>query len=108
MPLSKPLKGLNGEDVFEIPVPNDTNVIISIIGANRNPDIWGPDSMEWIPERWLAPLPPSISSAHIPGVYSHLYVVHGCTIPFSALTWGYRYPRMTFIGGGRACMYALR
>ncbi|EDR02322.1 uncharacterized protein LACBIDRAFT_309740 [Laccaria bicolor S238N-H82] len=83
MPLSKPLKGLNGEDVYEIPVPNNTNVIISIIGANRNPDIWGPNSMEWIPERWLAPLPPSISSAHIPGVYSHL---------------------MTFIGGGRACI----
>ncbi|EDR05287.1 uncharacterized protein LACBIDRAFT_303035 [Laccaria bicolor S238N-H82] len=60
-----------------------TNVMISIIGANRNPDIWGPDSLEWIPERWLSPLPSSVSDAHVPGIYSHL---------------------MMFMGGGRACV----
>ncbi|KAJ3837654.1 hypothetical protein F5878DRAFT_685093 [Lentinula raphanica] len=36
------------------------------------------------PERWLSPLPGELADARIPGVYSHL---------------------MTFIGGGRSCMY---
>ncbi|KIK05286.1 hypothetical protein K443DRAFT_641813 [Laccaria amethystina LaAM-08-1] len=83
MPLSKPLRGLNGEEIHEILVPNNTNLFISIIEANRNPDIWGPDALEWIPERWLSPLPSSVSDAHVPGIYSHL---------------------MTFLGGGRACI----
>lgn len=72
MPLSKPLRGLNGEEINEILVPNNTNLFISIIEANRNPDIWGPDALEWIPERWLSPLPSSVSDAHVPGIYSHL------------------------------------
>ncbi|KIK05288.1 hypothetical protein K443DRAFT_3951 [Laccaria amethystina LaAM-08-1] len=83
LPLSKPLEGVNGELIHEILVPNNTNVMISIIGANRNPDIWGPDSLEWIPERWFSPLPSSVPDAHVPGIYSHL---------------------MTFMGGGRACV----
>lgn len=83
LPLSKPLRGLNGKEIYEILVPNNTNLFISIIEANRNPDIWGPDALEWIPERWLSPLPSSVSDAHVPGIYSHL---------------------MTFLGGGRACI----
>ncbi|EDR05341.1 uncharacterized protein LACBIDRAFT_303213 [Laccaria bicolor S238N-H82] len=56
----------------EISVPNNTNLFTSIIEANRNPDIWGPDALEWIPEQWLSPLPSSVSDAHVPGIYSHL------------------------------------
>jgi len=74
MPLSKPLRGLNGEEIHEILVPNNTNLFISIMEANRNPGIWGPDALEWIPERWLCPLPSSVSDAHVPGIYSHLLV----------------------------------
>jgi len=59
----------------EIPVPNNTNVIISMYASNRNPEIWGPDSYEWKPERWLSPLPQTVIDARIPGVYSHLYVL---------------------------------
>lgn len=55
MPLSKPLTGLNGEEIHEILVPNNTNLFISITEANRNPDIWSPGALEWIPERWLSP-----------------------------------------------------
>lgn len=83
MPLSKPIKGLNGKEIYEIPILNNTNVIISILAANRNPEIWGSDCLEWIPERWLTPLPSSVTDAHIPGIYSHL---------------------MTFLAGGRACL----
>jgi len=82
LPLSTPIKGLDGRKITEVPIPNNTNVIVGILAANRNPEIWGPDSYEWKPERWLA-LPDSVSGARIPGVYSNL---------------------MTFGGGSRACI----
>lgn len=56
---------------------------ISIQETNQDPEIWGPDSGEWKPERWLSPLPDSVLNARIQGVYSHL---------------------MTFIGGSKACI----
>ncbi|KAF9002258.1 cytochrome P450 [Cyathus striatus] len=83
LPLSSPLKGVNGKDIPEVYVPKGTNVYVSILAANRNREIWGEDVMEWNPERWLNPLPESVKEAHIPGIYSNL---------------------MTFIGGGRACI----
>ncbi|KAF9002247.1 cytochrome P450 [Cyathus striatus] len=83
LPLSTPLKGVDGKDIPEIYVPKGTNVFVSILASNRNPEIWGEDVMEWKPERWLSPLPNSVKDAHIPGIYSNM---------------------MTFIGGGRACI----
>ncbi|KAF8807052.1 cytochrome P450 [Phlegmacium glaucopus] len=83
LPLSAPIKGLNGQEITELPIPNNTNVIVGILALNRNPEIWGSDSYEWKPERWLTPLPNSVSAANIPGIYSNL---------------------MTFLGGGRACI----
>jgi len=83
LPLAKPIKGINGEDVHEIPIPNGTNIHISVLNSNRNPELWGPDAEEWKPERWLNPLPDALIDAHVPGVYSHL---------------------MTFLGGGRSCI----
>jgi len=72
LPLSTPIRGLDGREMHEIPIPNNTNVIVGIMAANRNPEIWGPDSYEWKPERWLQPLPDTVPGAHLPGVYSHL------------------------------------
>ncbi|KAF9815150.1 hypothetical protein IEO21_04768 [Rhodonia placenta] len=83
MPLSKPLRGVDGTLIHEIPVPKGTEVVVGIRAANRNPDLWGPDSDEWKPERWLSPLPDTVTNAHVPGVYSNL---------------------MTFLGGSRACI----
>ncbi|KAF9238636.1 cytochrome P450 [Melanogaster broomeanus] len=83
LPFSTPIKGINGAEIHDIMVPKGTNVIISILAANRNREIWGEDALEWKPDRWLKPLPLSVTEAHIPGVYSHL---------------------MTFSGGGRACL----
>ncbi|KAF8807043.1 cytochrome P450 [Phlegmacium glaucopus] len=83
LPLSTPIKGLDGRKITEVLIPNNTSVVVGILAANRNPEIWGSDSYEWKPERWLTPLPESVISAHLPGVYSHL---------------------MTFIGGGSACI----
>ena len=72
LPFSKPIKGLDGQEITEVLVPNNTNIIIGIFASNRNPEIWGPDSYDWKPERWLNPLPNSVYAAHIPGVYSNL------------------------------------
>ena len=67
-----------------MPIPNNTDIIVGILGANRNPEVWGPDSYEWRPERWLTALPDSVSAAHIPGVYSNLWV-H--LIPSKRMSW---------------------
>ncbi|RXW23123.1 hypothetical protein EST38_g2750 [Candolleomyces aberdarensis] len=58
-------------------------VVRETLRLNTSPDLWGSDSYEWKPERWLAPLPEKLTEARIPGVYSHL---------------------MTFVGGGRSCI----
>ncbi|KAF8966255.1 cytochrome P450 [Flammula alnicola] len=83
LPLSTPIKGLDGQDVHEIPIPNNTDIYVGIMASNRNPELWGLDAEEWKPERWLSPLPETVAAAHLPGIYSHL---------------------LTFSGGGRACI----
>ena len=72
MPLSKPIRGLDGTLINEIPVPEGTIVLIGMLASNRNAELWGPDAEEWKPERWLNPLPKAVTEAHIPGIYSHL------------------------------------
>ncbi|KAJ2926779.1 hypothetical protein H1R20_g10302, partial [Candolleomyces eurysporus] len=83
LPFSKPIIGKDGKEMTEVLVPKGTKVFPSILGSNRNPDVWGSDAYEWKPERWLEGLPESVTGSKIPGIYSHL---------------------MTFIGGGRACI----
>ena len=72
LPLSTPITGIDGRVMHEIIVPKDTNVTVSILNCNRDPALWGPDSYEWKPERWLSPLPDTVKQAPIPGVYSNL------------------------------------
>ncbi|KAH8115657.1 cytochrome P450 [Phellopilus nigrolimitatus] len=84
LPLAFPLRPGDGKaEIKEIPLKKKTTVIVSILGANRSKAIWGNDANEWKPERWLQPLPESVATAHLPGVYSQM---------------------MTFLGGGRACI----
>ena len=84
MPLATPVTGLDGQSLSEVFVPNGTPIIISVININRSTKIWGPDAKEWKPERWLNPLPETVTNARVPGVYSNV---------------------LTFAGGSRACMY---
>ena len=72
MPLAEPIHGINGELIKEIPVPKDTAIVIGIRACNRNKALWGEDALEFKPERWLSPLPETLSNAHVPGVYSNL------------------------------------
>ena len=90
--------------MHEIVVPKDTTIIMSIINYNRDPALWGPDSYEWKPERWLSPLPDTIMEAPAPGIYSHLWVTTFFCIVNYLADHQLKHGRMTFLGGGRACM----
>ncbi|KAI0028309.1 cytochrome P450 [Vararia minispora EC-137] len=84
LPLAHPYTDVNGKEHRELFVPGGgTMVYVSIVGVNRDKAIWGPDAGEWKPERWLSPLPDSVTEARIPGVYANL---------------------LTFIGGRSACI----
>ncbi|OSX56068.1 hypothetical protein POSPLADRAFT_1161078 [Postia placenta MAD-698-R-SB12] len=83
LPLSEPIRGLDGKMIHEIPVAKGTEVLVGMWACNVNVSIWGEDSLEWKPERWLSGLPNSVKNAAVPGVYSNL---------------------MTFLGGKRACI----
>ncbi|EED78842.1 predicted protein [Postia placenta Mad-698-R] len=83
LPLSEPICGVDGTMIREIPIPKGTELLIGIFGCNVSKSLWGEDSLEWKPERWLSPLPRAVTEASIPGVYSNL---------------------MSFIGGKRACI----
>ena len=72
LPLSKTITSTNGKLMNEIIIPKDTTIIMSLIDCNRDPEIWGPDAAEWKPERWLSPLPDTVTEAKVPGVYSNL------------------------------------
>ena len=70
--LSPPIIDKNGKELTEIAVPSGTIIMVSILGINRDPAIWGEDAAEWKPERWLSPLPSSVTDARVPGVYANM------------------------------------
>ncbi|KAH9858559.1 cytochrome P450 [Lenzites betulinus] len=84
IPLTTPVRGLDGELITAIPLSKDSRVIVDMAASNIDPALWGPDASEWRPERWLAgSVPKEVEEAHIPGVFSNM---------------------MTFIAGHRACI----
>ncbi|KAH9899237.1 cytochrome P450 [Cubamyces lactineus] len=100
----------SGRETSVVHVPAGTNVIVSILGANRSKRVWGPDANEWRPERWLAQAPAGERGGiSVAGT--------GVDLEFGdesqAVTEGsekeVRYPgvygsMMTFFGGSRACI----
>ena len=60
--------------IDRIHVQAGTMVVVGAAAVNRDPAIWGPDADQWIPERWLHPLPETVIDAYLPGVYSHMWV----------------------------------
>ncbi|KAJ7670000.1 cytochrome P450 [Mycena polygramma] len=82
LPLSVPITGIDGRRVDVIAVPKGTEVYIAIAAANHNKAIWGPDALEFKPERW--------KNGHAQGVTVKMSGVYGNT--------------MTFVGGGRSCI----
>ena len=74
MPLSEPVRGVDGRAITEIPIPKGTTVILNLRACNTNKALWGEDAHEWKPERWLKPLPRAVEDARIPGIYANLCV----------------------------------
>ncbi|KAH6909120.1 cytochrome P450 [Coprinopsis sp. MPI-PUGE-AT-0042] len=83
LPLYRPIRGTDGKEITELLFRKGSSVFISILSCNRSRDLWGPDALEWKPERWFNDLPKELIEAKVPGVYSNL---------------------MTFLGGSRACI----
>lgn len=73
MPLGSPLV-VKENTLSELFIPANTGIIIGVKAVNTSPELWGPDAGEWKPERWLSPLPDSITNAGIPGVYANTCV----------------------------------
>ena len=76
--------GVNGVPMKEIPVPKGTTIYVAIRASNLDKRIWGEDALEFKPERWLSPLPSSVTEARIPGIYSNLYVTKFTTHQLAA------------------------
>lgn len=67
------MTGIDGKPIHELIVPAHTMVWVNVLGVNRDKEVWGPDADEWKPERWLAPLPTTVTDAHIPNVFANTY-----------------------------------
>ncbi|KAJ7271259.1 cytochrome P450 [Mycena rebaudengoi] len=80
IPLSTPYTDTSGTMHESLRILKGQEVVIPILALNRDPDIWGPDALEFKPERWEAPTPITTS---IPGVWGHM---------------------LTFLGGPRSCI----
>ncbi|KAJ7262670.1 cytochrome P450 [Mycena haematopus] len=79
VPLATPIKDINGTVHDTLKITKGQTIMIPILAMNRDKTIWGPDAMEFIPERWES----GSMSNSIPGVWGHI---------------------LTFLGGPRACI----
>ncbi|KAK7060609.1 hypothetical protein VNI00_001375 [Paramarasmius palmivorus] len=73
IPIMHPVRSADGKTMIDhVAVEPKTDLIISIIGYNRNKDVWGDDAEQWIPERWLEPPRQSVIDAKLPAVFSNI------------------------------------
>ncbi|KAJ6609032.1 cytochrome P450 [Mycena sp. CBHHK59/15] len=72
IPLWRPITGADGSEVHTLNVAKGTDFILVVVAAHRDPEIWGEDALEFKPERWISPLPDTVSDAALPGVYFQL------------------------------------
>nr|GAT54231.1 predicted protein [Mycena chlorophos] len=78
VPLATPYTDVNGVVHETLQIYKGQTIMIPILAMNRDERIWGPDSREFVPERWEKDI-----SNSIPGVWGHM---------------------LTFLGGPRACI----
>jgi cytochrome P450 len=72
LPLSTPIVGVNGQTLESITIPKSTQLLLGLMATNTDEAIWGEDAHEWKPERWMKPLPGTVTDARIPGVYANM------------------------------------
>ncbi|KAJ7718641.1 cytochrome P450 [Mycena metata] len=76
--LGTPFTDSKGKVQDSVRVRKGDSISIPILALNRDAEIWGPDAMEFVPERWE-----TAASNNIPGIWGHM---------------------LTFIGGPRSCI----
>ncbi|ODN76875.1 hypothetical protein L202_05462 [Cryptococcus amylolentus CBS 6039] len=85
LPLATPVVGRDGRVLDSVALNRGTTVLMPNLNVNTSEDIWGPTASQFIPDRFLDPIPelyPATTKA-VPGVYHNL---------------------MTFLGGSRNCI----
>ncbi|TYJ59084.1 hypothetical protein B9479_000073 [Cryptococcus floricola] len=85
LPLATPVVGRDGRVLDSVALNKGTTVLMPNLNVNTSEDIWGPTASQFIPDRFLDPIPelyPATTKA-VPGVYHNL---------------------MTFLGGSRNCI----
>ncbi|KAF7375723.1 hypothetical protein MSAN_00461800 [Mycena sanguinolenta] len=80
VPLAEPVTDTRGVVHETLRFRKGEMRFIPIVAMNRDVEIWGLDAMEFIPERWQAPIP---GASAIPGIWGHM---------------------LTFLGGPRSCI----
>jgi hypothetical protein len=71
LPLRTPIYGTDGTQIHELPLRKGQDVWVAISTLNRSKTIWGLDADQWVPDRFMRPLPESVAEASVPGVYSN-------------------------------------
>ncbi|KAG6373384.1 cytochrome P450 [Boletus reticuloceps] len=102
LPLYRPIKSVSGQTLSEVAIPKGTTLIMSLLAANHNKDMWGEDALEWRPERWLSATGERVQ-------LSRDSEIEETTDKTPGVRDGMKYPgvyasMMTFLGGGRACI----
>ncbi|KAJ6517282.1 cytochrome P450 [Mycena vitilis] len=78
VPLDTPVTDARGVVHDTLRIRKGDDVVIPILALNRDAEIWGPDAMQFIPERWESPI-----ANTLPSVWGNM---------------------MTFISGPRSCI----
>ncbi|KAJ7642116.1 cytochrome P450 [Roridomyces roridus] len=81
VPLAKTVTDIYGVKRDSLRIRKGDPIVIPIAPMNRSTQVWGPDALEFNPDRWLSP--PSSAQAATPGIYANL---------------------LTFIAGPHACI----
>ncbi|KAF7314138.1 Cytochrome P450 [Mycena chlorophos] len=74
IPLGKPIVGRDGKVYESLPIRKGQLIYLPIVSVNTSTEIWGPDALEFRPDRWDT-IP---AAAHdIPGVWGNLFTFLG-------------------------------
>ncbi|KAM6489941.1 Cytochrome P450 [Amanita muscaria] len=71
LPLSNPMATASGEVVDSVTIEKGTMVITPYIYFNTSEELWGPDSKQFKPERWLSEMTVPAKENH---GYRHIYI----------------------------------
>lgn len=106
VPLQFPITNMKtGKEIHEIIIYKGTPVYIGMGATNRSTALWGPDAAEFKPERWMGHQAheSTVKQIKTPGIFSNMYET--ISYPESNIFDIIKLHRMTFLGGGRGCLY---